>query len=668
MSEAIRWFVFVVLFTVTCFAQSYTFLRVAGETTPRPDGLGPIAINVATRPAVEGQYVVFRDGGFFGSNGLQAIWSYNLVTGIFTKLVDLKTPAPGGTGNFSDIFFDSSPILRNGIVTFLARDSKALPSNQGLYQIPVTGGPVTRVVNYNSTDPSGGTFRIFDTASKPSGAFTADQKIAFNGNNDANLFGVYTANRDGSGIARIADVPNPVKPNSGAPVSIFYNPWIDGNTVLFFGQTVFDPSTGFNALYTSPATGPTGKLADGSPNYVEVVNSDSVLPGNPNSRGHTRISGGYALEGSTVAFIADDSNGTYKGIFTVPASGGTITRVVAQGVTLPGVDEVSAVASYATFSLNQGRILFRVRGAKAGERVDGLYLWQSGTITKILTTGDVLDGRKVSEIFDVGTYGLSGNRMVFVLSLVGYGGAIYVAQPADPAIQVSAVANAANYSTKAISPGEITTVFGTGLGPANLTGFQLDANSMVPAALANARFLVNGSPAPPIYVRSDQGSVILPFHLNEESASVVAVYNGNASAPFQIPVAATTPGLFSADSSGAGQGAILNGDGSVNSAANPAAKGSTIVLFGTGHGAVNPAMTAGQVTPSTNIPRLFAQTTVTIGGQAAQVAYTGPAPGLLAGVFQINAVIPAGASSGNLPVVVKFNSDSSQEGLTVAVQ
>lgn len=650
------------------FAQNYTFLRVAGEATPRPDGLGPIAVNVSTRPALEGNYVVFRDGGFFGSNGLQTIWSVNLVDASINKLVDLSTAAPGGTGNFSDLFFDSSPILKNGVVTFLARDSKALPANQGIYTVSVNGGPITRVVNYNSADPSGGNFRIFDTASKPFGGFTADQKVAFNGNNDANVTGVYSANPDGSAITRIADAANPVRPNSGAPVSIFYNPWIIGNTVLFYGQTVFDPSTGFHAIYSSPATGPTGRLADGSPNYVEVVNSDTPLPGNSNSRGHTRFNPGLALEGGTVAFVADDSNSNYRGIFTVPAGGGTLTRVVAPGVALPGISELSPVPSFGSFAMNQGRILFRAVGTTNGATIYGLYLWENGTITRILQTGDMLDGRRVNEIFDVGTHALNGNKMVILLSLIGYGGAIYVAQPADPAVQISAVANAANYSTQAISPGEIVSVFGSNLGPVNLTAFQLNAQGRLANSIANARFLINGNPAPPIYVRNDQASAIVPFGLNEENASVVAVYNGNASARFTIPVAATTAGLFSSDSTGTGQGAILNQDGSVNSAPNPAAKGSTVVLFGTGHGATNPALVAGQVTPSVNIPNLFTQTTVTIGGQTARIGYAGPAPGLVAGVLQINAVIPDGVSSGNLPVVVRFGSDSSQANLTVAVQ
>jgi uncharacterized protein (TIGR03437 family) len=47
------------------------------------------------------------------------------------------------------------------------------------------------------------------------------------------------------------------------------------------------------------------------------------------------------------------------------------------------------------------------------------------------------------------------------------------------------------------------------------------------------------------------------------------VYQGNASAPFQIAISAVKPGIFTNDSSGSGQGAILNQDYSVNGPAQP---------------------------------------------------------------------------------------------------
>ena len=57
------------------------------------------------------------------------------------------------------------------------------------------------------------------------------------------------------------------------------------------------------------------------------------------------------------------------------------------------------------------------------------------------------------------------------------------------------------------------------------------------------------------------------------------------------------------------------------------------------------------------------------GVQASDVLYSGPAPGLVEGVFQINVRIPANARHpGNLPVLVQIEDKVSHPGVTVAVQ
>ena len=94
------------------------------------------------------------------------------------------------------------------------------------------------------------------------------------------------------------------------------------------------------------------------------------------------------------------------------------------------------------------------------------------------------------------------------------------------------------------------------------------------------------------------------------------------------------------DASGAGQGAILNEDGTVNSDANPAAKGSIIVLFATGDGVESPAQPDGTLSKAP-YPRTTADVQVAIGQKAADILYAGAAPTLVAGVMQVNARIPA---------------------------
>jgi len=59
---------------------------------------------------------------------------------------------------------------------------------------------------------------------------------------------------------------------------------------------------------------------------------------------------------------------------------------------------------------------------------------------------------------------------------------------------------------------------------------------------------------------------------------------------------------------------------------------------------------------------------VIIGGQPAQVNYQGSAPDLVAGVLQVNAVVPAGAGTGNVAVEIKSGTNTSQPNVTVALQ
>ena len=135
-----------------------------------------------------------------------------------------------------------------------------------------------------------------------------------------------------------------------------------------------------------------------------------------------------------------------------------------------------------------------------------------------------------------------------------------------------------------------------------------------------------------------------------------------------LPVASAAPGIFTADSSGRGQGAILNEDTSLNSLSNPARKGSIVVLFATGEGQTTPngvdGLPAGSVFPKPNLP-----VTVQIGGVNAEVLYAGAAPGLVAGVMQLNVKIPETAPSGNaVPLTVQVGTQQSASAVTLAVQ
>jgi uncharacterized protein (TIGR03437 family) len=239
-----------------------------------------------------------------------------------------------------------------------------------------------------------------------------------------------------------------------------------------------------------------------------------------------------------------------------------------------------------------------------------------------------------------------------------------------PVATAAGVVNAASFQGGAVSPGEIVAIFGTGIGPDALANGSVTGFGYYDSFAGDTSVLFDGVPAPIIFASSGLTSVIVPYSVAGQSSTLMSiVYQGRASAPATLPVAAAAPGLFSANASGSGNGAIYNQDNTRNGPSNPAAKGSLIVLYGTGEGQTNPSGVTGRLANSV-YPKPALPVKVTIGGvdAAAGIAYAGAVPTLVAGIFQINVTVPAGVASGSQPVVVQVGSFSSQANLTVSVQ
>jgi uncharacterized protein (TIGR03437 family) len=237
-----------------------------------------------------------------------------------------------------------------------------------------------------------------------------------------------------------------------------------------------------------------------------------------------------------------------------------------------------------------------------------------------------------------------------------------------PAMTAAGVVNAASFAGGPVAPGEIVTLFGTGIGPAALVTLTLSPTGFIDNFLSDTQVLFDGVPAPVIYASVNQTSVNVPYAVaGKSSTQMVVEYQGRRSPAVTLPVAGAAPALFSANATGKGNGAILNQDTSLNSASNPADKNSIVVLYGTGEGQTNPGGIDGKLAVGT-YPKPLLDVSVTIGGTDAEILYAGAAPGLVAGVFQINARLPVNTASGDVPVVVKVGTASSQSGLTVAVR
>ena len=232
--------------------------------------------------------------------------------------------------------------------------------------------------------------------------------------------------------------------------------------------------------------------------------------------------------------------------------------------------------------------------------------------------------------------------------------------------QIRSVTNAASFFITDATPGLIFTLFGTGVGADPLTGLTL-TNGVVSTTSGGTRVLFDEFPAPMIYASRDQVAGVMPYGIaGRTNVQVVVENRGVRSDPFQMRVAPSSPGIFTLNASGRGNAAALNQNGSVNSASNPAAPGSVVVLYVTGEGNYMPTPTDGSLTQAP-LPVTVAPVTVRFGTTPVIVDYAGAAPGLVAGVMQINARAPNGIS-GDVPVSVNIGGNPAQTGVTVAVR
>ncbi|MGA2594601.1 MAG: hypothetical protein ABSH32_32275, partial [Bryobacteraceae bacterium] len=222
----------------------------------------------------------------------------------------------------------------------------------------------------------------------------------------------------------------------------------------------------------------------------------------------------------------------------------------------------------------------------------------------------------------------------------------FVQSPAAQVVSLACEGNSASYASAAVSPGEIVSLFGNGLGPAVGAQPQVDAQSGFPKQLAGVQVTFNGIPAPLLYVQDAQINAIAPWSLQSgDTAQICVVYDAAPTNCLSRPVLDAHPGVFTEDGTYA---VAFSLDGTRNSASNPAQVGSIVSLYATGLGPIHPAQPDGSIIElplpadvlSTQLdwqiptgigPEIF-------GSEPAE--YAGPAPFAVAGFSQINMVVP----------------------------
>jgi len=481
-------------------------------------------------------------------------------------------------------------------------------------------------------------------------------------------------------------------------------------------------SSGDGGPATSAALGsPLGVAVDAAGNLfiasderIRKVSSDGIIAtvagngtagfsgdGRPATAAQLRNPVGVAVDSAGNLFIADKDN---LGVRKV-ATDGTITTVAGNGgfgwfgdggpATAAGFTQVSGVAVDSAGNLfiasgplrkvspdgiisSPGSTTISnavVANAVAIDKAGNLFLTFDNSVRLVSPGGSVTTianlprpgGPSSVDLPSPAGVAVDSSGNIFVADVSS--NVIRVLRPATappPAVSIAAVVDAASERPDPVSPGKIVVIYGTGLGPAQLIQNQ-PMNGRYGTNLGGTSVSFNGIPASLLYASATQVAAIVPYAITGSMAQTTVTYQGQTSPAFPVAVAAAAPSLFTANQTGAGQAAARNSDQSVNTADNPVPISGYISLYATGEGQTMPAGQDGSIAgPALSHPIL--PVTASVGGISANAQYAGGAPGLVAGLLQVNVQIPAGVQPGGyVPVVLQIGNSVSGPGVWIAV-
>ena len=225
---------------------------------------------------------------------------------------------------------------------------------------------------------------------------------------------------------------------------------------------------------------------------------------------------------------------------------------------------------------------------------------------------------------------------------------------APPVLNNGGTVNNASWAAgKPVAPGSLVSIFGTGLAGTNQTVLTL-----------------GGVPVPIIHALPLQIDAQIPWELAGQSQAQLTIVTDNLTGnTVSVPLATYSPGVYSVNGSGTGQGAILiNGTTTLAAPGTPAHRGTDYIdIYATGLGPVSNQPASGVPMPSSPYAQTTSAVTVSIGGAPAPVAFAGLAPGWI-GLYQVNLQVPAGAPAGDAVPVALSVGGVSANVVTMAVE
>jgi uncharacterized protein (TIGR03437 family) len=231
----------------------------------------------------------------------------------------------------------------------------------------------------------------------------------------------------------------------------------------------------------------------------------------------------------------------------------------------------------------------------------------------------------------------------------------------------------------AVAPGSFIEIYGLNLAPDTRGWTKADfTGNQAPTSLDGVEVSIAGQNAFVNYIVANPGqvNVQLPSNIPTGPQQITVTNKLGTSAPFNVTVNATEPGLLAPASFQVGGKQyvvaflsdnvtyVLPAGAIAGLPSRPAKPGETIVMYGNGFGPVTPDIPGGQLVTQNN--QLTLPLEVMFGDKPAQLAYFGLSPGLV-GVYQFDVVVPAIPNNDLVPLSFKLGGVAGTQTLYTAV-
>jgi uncharacterized protein (TIGR03437 family) len=469
----------------------------------------------------------------------------------------------------------------------------------------------------------------------------------------------------------------------------------DGNLLIAdTGNNVIRKITANGAISTLAGTGNTGPAADGQLATAAPLNAPA----------------GILVSGNGI-YIADSGNHSVRLI----DAQGNIRRVA--GTDSAGADGDNGPALNAHLQTPrglaldpQGNLYIADQDAAIVRRVgaDGKITtvtnasngpWLAPSAVAVASDGSLLvtdagthelrsvlaDGTSVV-LAGTGSAGFSGDQGPAAAAqlnapeglLVGSNGSIYIADTSNsrvrilttgaasvpPNVAAVQVVNAGSRVAGPVAPGEIVSILGSQLGAGQAQ--YADDWSALPTTLGDTQVLINGRPAPILFVQSGEIQIQIPYELaNANAAQLEVLWQGAPIGVASLSVTPAVPGIYSLDGTGSNTALVLEETGALNQQNSPAGSGWMMTAFLTGEGLTSGANKTGAAPQSGSSPQL--PVTVFLNGQQLQTIAVEELDGM-PGVAAVTFTLPTKLQTGAASLRIAVGGAVSQPNLTIWTQ